>query len=104
MAWKPSARTILALMVFWGQIQNYMMRVNLSILIVAMVKDPVRNVTTSDLNNTDAIQTCMENRQNVIEAESIVEEQVVKEDDGFEWDEFTRGQVLGINAIGQVSH
>jgi hypothetical protein len=28
-------------MVFWGQIQNYMMRVNLSILIVAMVKDPL---------------------------------------------------------------
>jgi hypothetical protein len=28
-------------MVFWGQIQNYMMRANLSILIVAMVRDPV---------------------------------------------------------------
>ena len=102
MAWKISARAVLALMVFWGQIQNYMMRVNLSILIVAMVKDPVRNVSASALNSTD-IQTCMENRQNVIEAE-IVEEQVVKEDDGFEWDEFVRGQVLGINAIGQVSH
>ena len=38
MAWSPSARIILCLMVFWGQIQNYMMRVNLSILIVAMVK------------------------------------------------------------------
>ena len=38
MVWSPSARIILCLMVFWGQIQNYMMRVNLSILIVAMVK------------------------------------------------------------------
>ena len=38
---RPSARRVLALMVFGGQIQNYMMRVNLSILIVAMVKDPV---------------------------------------------------------------
>jgi hypothetical protein len=38
---RPSARQVLAMMVFWGQIQNYMMRVNLSILIVAMVKDPV---------------------------------------------------------------
>ena len=36
----PSARRVLAVMVFWGQIQNYMMRVNLSILIVAMIKDP----------------------------------------------------------------
>ena len=44
MAWPkcltPSVRQILALMVFWGQIQNYMMRINLSILIVAMVRDP----------------------------------------------------------------
>ena len=104
MAWKISARAVLALMVFWGQIQNFMMRVNLSILIVAMVKDPVRNVSASALNSTE-IQTCMENRQSVIDtSEVVVEEQVVKEDDGFEWDEFVRGQVLGINAIGQVSN
>jgi len=38
---RPSARRVLAVMVFWGQIQNYMMRANLSILIVAMVRDPV---------------------------------------------------------------
>jgi hypothetical protein len=40
---RPSVRRILALMVFWGQIQNYMMRVNLSILIVAMVRDSSKN-------------------------------------------------------------
>ena len=33
MAWTPSCRLVLCLMVFWGQIQNYMMRINLSILI-----------------------------------------------------------------------
>ena len=35
----PSALSTLCFMIFWGQIQNYMMRVNLAILIVAMV-DP----------------------------------------------------------------
>ena len=45
-------------MVFWGQIQNYMMRVNMSILVVAMAKnEPTssKNVTT---NTTE--QACME--------------------------------------------
>ena len=45
-SWRPSCITVLAAMVFWGQIQNYMMRVNLSILIVAMVK--ANNNTASD--------------------------------------------------------
>ena len=36
----PTALQVLSLMVFWGQIQNYMMRTNLAILIVAMTKDP----------------------------------------------------------------
>ena len=33
-----SATKVLSLMVFWGQIQNYMMRISISILIVAMIK------------------------------------------------------------------
>ena len=41
-----SAIHVLTLMVFWGQIQNYMMRVNLSILIVAMIKqEPISDQT-----------------------------------------------------------
>ena len=50
---RPSARRVLALMVFWGQIQNYMMRVNISILIVAMVKDPVPEGKIPFLNKKD---------------------------------------------------
>ena len=42
----PSCITVLSLMVLWGQIQNYMMRSNLSIIIVAMVK------TTSSDNSS----------------------------------------------------
>ena len=35
----PSATAVLTFMVFWGQIQNYMMRINLSLVIVAMVEE-----------------------------------------------------------------
>ena len=41
------------------QIQNYMMRVNMSILVVAMAKDE-SNSKNSTANST--AQTCMENR------------------------------------------
>ena len=44
----PSCITVLSLMVLWGQIQNYMMRSNLSIIIVAMVKTTVSNSSSSD--------------------------------------------------------
>ena len=43
----PSAQTVLMIMVFLGQVQNYMMRVNLSLLIVDMVK-----VNTTEENHT----------------------------------------------------
>ena len=47
---------VLCAMVFWGQIQNYMLRVNLSILIVAMVKEPL------DQNEQIDQETCKQNR------------------------------------------
>ena len=43
----PSCITVLSLMVLWGQIQNYMMRSNLSIIIVAMVKTTASNSSSS---------------------------------------------------------
>jgi hypothetical protein len=54
-----TAKHVLSLMVFWGQIQNYMMRINLSILIVAMTKEP--DIITEDGNDI-VNMTCMENR------------------------------------------
>ena len=50
---------VLCAMVFWGQIQNYMLRVNLSILIVAMVKEPLENL---DQNEQMDQETCKQNR------------------------------------------
>ena len=43
--WRPSATNTLCFLVFVGQMQNYMMRGNLSILIVAMVKQAPTNGT-----------------------------------------------------------
>ena len=52
--WRHRAVNVLSLMVFWGQMQNYMMRLNLGILIVAMVDDDAlfdssgKNVTVGE--------------------------------------------------------
>ena len=47
--WNHKAVNVLSVMVFWGQMQNYMMRLNLGILIVAMVDDAKgKNVTVGE--------------------------------------------------------
>ena len=82
-----TARQILSLMVFWGQIQNYSMRKNLSLLIVAMVKDEP-NKSVASLSN----ETCMENKYGEFAYTRPAKE---FNEDGFEWDSLLRGQVLG---------
>ena len=94
MRFKLSARQILSLMVFWGQIQNYSMRKNLSLLIVAMVKDVPKG---SQQNVAQVNETCMENKYGEL---AYVRPTKEWNQDGFEWDEFTRGQVLGNEKIG----
>ena len=96
--WIPSARLILCLMVFWGQIQNYMMRVNLSILIVAMIKDSSNNIQNSTSSDN---MTCPENRIQTVKNHLTLSEEPI--DDGLDWDEFTKGQVLGAFSIGYVT-
>ena len=102
MAVTIQARHILCAMVFWGQIQNYMMRKNLSLLIVAMVKDPGPKITNSteeaSLNETLPMMTCMDNR-------NFEEVTQVKDGthEGFDWDGKTKGQVLGAMYIGYVT-
>ena len=51
---KITATQLLTIFVFWGQIQNYMMRANVSILIVAMVKEPESKNAYNNL-------TCLDN-------------------------------------------
>ena len=90
--WVPSARLVLCFMVFWGQIQNYMMRSTLSLLIVAMVKD------SSKRNVTNSIETCLENKGYT--NTTIVRE--YDDDYALEWSDYQVGQVLGAFSIGYV--
>ena len=54
--WRHRAVHVLSLMVFWGQMQNYMMRLNLGILIVAMVDDEA--LVASDGKNVTVGEKC----------------------------------------------
>ena len=96
----PSAITVLTVMVFWGQIQNYMMRVNISILIVAMVRNPV--VSSSDANKTMIIQedSCLVKNSAVPSNSSDSDGDL--EEGPFEWDEFQRGLVLSAFGYGYI--
>ena len=98
--WIPSARLILCLMVFWGQIQNYMMRANLSILIVAMIKDSPKKIMLNSTNTLDLELTCPENRIDIVKDNMTSSEESI--DDGLDWDEFTKGKVIGAFSIGYV--
>ena len=98
--WTPSARLILCLMVFWGQIQNYMMRANLSILIVAMIRDSPKNITLNSTNTVDLELTCPENRIETVKDDMTSAKESI--DDGLDWDEIMKGKVIGAFSIGYV--
>ena len=44
-------------MIFWGQMQNYMMRINLSIIMVAMVNKTSNNNASEEIVNANHNQT-----------------------------------------------
>ena len=102
----PSAITVLTLMVFWGQIQNYMMRVNMSILIVAMVQNPVPAVQRggNETGATTVIQeeTCLV--ANSVARDSSAGDASIQdlEEGPFEWEEFQRGLVLSAFGYGYI--
>ena len=92
-----SAIQVLTLFVFWGQIQNYMMRTNLSILIVAMVKEP-RN-KSSNFNNL----TCSDNLISTDTTSSNVTEEQSNESIKFDWGPFEQGQILAAFSYGYIA-
>ena len=87
----PSARLSLCLMVFWGQIQNYMMRSTLSLLIVAMVQDNSRVTVDNSIE-----KTCLEETGGNITSNSTAS------DGGLPWDGAQIGQVMGAFNIGYI--
>lgn len=100
----PSARHVLSFMVFWGQMQNYMMRVNLNLLIVEMVRDP--RMDTVDLgavaNKTES--TCVQDSMNLTSlSQEDAKYQKEDENNGFDWDEYTRGIVMSAFSYGYLT-
>ena len=88
--WSPSARGVLSLIVFWGQMQNYMMRSSLSLIIVAMVRDTSTNSTVTNIT-----ETCLENREDATgESENSHGD--------LDWSMKETSQVLAIFNIGYV--
>lgn len=93
-----SATQILTIFVFWGQIQNYMMRANVSILIVAMVKE---RASKGSSNHT----TCPENRMVTLNKSNDLSNGDIDtiENIQFDWGPFTQGQVLAAFSYGYVT-
>ena len=77
----PRARAfeVLCWMIFWGQLQNYMMRMNLSLLILAMTKSGTMNDVQSG-NSTGACGFSGNEQHSDIYTSG-----------NFEWDEWTKG-------------
>ena len=90
----PSARLSLCLMVFWGQIQNYMMRSTLSLLIVAMVNQEPGNSTANNYTEMTCLANKMENETDVSSANEHGE--------ALDWEASQIGQVLGAFNIGYI--
>ena len=90
----PSARLSLCLMVFWGQIQNYMMRSTLSLLIVAMVNQEPGNSTANNYTEMTCLANKMENETDVSSTK--------KHGEALDWEASQIGQVLGAFNIGYI--
>ena len=101
-SYKPSAVQILTLMVFWGQIQNYMMRTNLSILIVEMVSSNInsKSILTTK-NQSNEFETCKLQKSRNLDAtgESI---EITDSCSKMDWSPFMQGQVLASFSYGYV--
>ena len=100
--WKLSAVQILTLMVFWGQIQNYMMRTNLSILIVEMVSNNVTSSIVQEIKNqTQDFETCKVKKSD--DLDTLDKPEVTKYSyEKLDWSPFMQGQVLASFSYGYV--
>ena len=97
---KPTAIQVLTLMVFWGQIQNYMMRTNLSILVVDMVtNDETEKVTNGNQSITP--QTCLVDKSETFFSNKVPTNPL--KETKFTWGPFLQGQVLASFSYGYVT-
>ncbi len=99
-----SALQVLSLMVFWGQIQNYMMRQNVAIVIVAMVKDDDDGGNSTEMTVKESCGDVGGGQKQVIQPVGDDDgEGTAKREGDFDWDSFTRGLILSAFGYGYVT-
>ncbi|XP_023342326.1 uncharacterized transporter slc-17.2 isoform X1 [Eurytemora carolleeae] len=96
-------RTVLSILLFWGQIQNYMMRISLSLIIVEMVKDYSKSGTSTDIIVESCIIEHNSSSIGVPTREDHVPDLVEEEDDKLDWDARTVGLVLSSFSWGYIT-
>ncbi|TRY78724.1 hypothetical protein TCAL_12736 [Tigriopus californicus] len=101
-----SCLSILTLMVFWGQIQNYMMRSNLNFLIVTMVNESSVMSQQTLSNTTDISERCHIDLDNVGSLNKTspigIVEDLATTSGSFHWDAWQRAFILGANSYGYL--
>ena len=98
---KPSCIQILCVMVLWGQIQNYMMRINLSIAIVGMVQDNTTNTTQPDVPMSEDGITIEKDTN--ISTTNLPPQQMNDQNGYLEWSPGLKGIVLSSFGYGYVT-
>jgi len=100
---KVECRTVLSILIFWGQIQNYMMRVSLSLIIVAMVEDPGGSKTNLTMNSSkEFCPSSLWSEDDPIK-EEISDISGSTDESKLQWDAQTIGLVLGSFSWGYMS-
>ena len=96
---KPNARQILCFLVFWGQIQNYMMRTNLSIVIVAMVEEN-NQINATNLNCS---LNCSQNGSNMVSLNTSIDKKKGDIDKTYDWSPSLQGIILASFGYGYIT-
>lgn len=89
-------RNVLSMLVFWGQIQNYMMRVSLNLIVLAMVKTE-KQASTSD--KVIGGERCVVERTGGLNKTAGAQETSGE----FEWDQLMIGLVLSSFSWGYLT-
>lgn len=104
--WKrlsPPAIHVLGALIFWGQIQNYMMRVSIKLIIVAMAKD---TITRKDDDASDAPEKipsqCLANATSEAGSAGASSSSSRLTEGEFEWDALDRGLILSALGYGYI--
>ena len=90
----PPVLYVLSAMVFWGQMQNYIMRGTFKLTITAMSKDPVKNGSaTANFDNP-----CLANK-----SLEVSEENAPSAQQEFEWDAIDRAILISALTYGYTT-